>query len=253
MNLRSTFVASRNASAAANAIISRVQFAASNIEANRTNSILNVKWFTDSQVASYFNNWCPIRHHCNTTKGNSANAVYPSRQGFSVTNSTRMFVDINFILLKNRNDIRIANSIRRKPSSLGSQQLRLKTTSRKCDDLRSENPPESVATVEIDKTKSTSSMKRPGGKLPSLEEDNLRESTSRRRNRSIANMSRLERDKDMYEQIRQVSFRQKEQARIRTATNVYRALCGNLVICVGTNLLSTRFVSGKTSSLNLRI
>jgi hypothetical protein len=64
----------------------------------------------------------------------------------------------------------------------------------------------------------------------------IRESNSSRINRSIAITARLAKEKEMYEQIQQTSFMQKEQARIRTATNVYRALCGNLIICLGTKL-----------------
>jgi cell division protein YceG involved in septum cleavage len=59
------------------------------------------------------------------------------------------------------------------------------------------------------------------------------QSTTRRRNRSNAVFSGLDKDKEIYEHILKASLIQKEEARIRTATNVYRALCGNVVICVG--------------------
>ena len=59
------------------------------------------------------------------------------------------------------------------------------------------------------------------------------QSTARRRNRSNAVFSGLDKDKEIYEHILKASLIQKEEARIRTATNVYRALCGNVVICVG--------------------
>jgi hypothetical protein len=37
----------------------------------------------------------------------------------------------------------------------------------------------------------------------------------------------------MYQQVRRMQAKQKERARQKTATNVYRALCGNLVISAG--------------------
>lgn len=54
-----------------------------------------------------------------------------------------------------------------------------------------------------------------------------------RRLRSRAAILGVTNDKEQYEQILRVSLMQKEESRIRTATNVHRALCGNVVICLG--------------------
>ena len=51
--------------------------------------------------------------------------------------------------------------------------------------------------------------------------------SSGRIHRSIA----LSQDKDLYKKVRHTQALQKEQSRIRTATNIWRALCGNFIIC----------------------
>lgn len=59
---------------------------------------------------------------------------------------------------------------------------------------------------------------------------NQRRSTAAKRSRTFA----LDNDKELYKQIINVQVMQKERSRLKTASNVYRALLGNVIICTGT-------------------
>jgi hypothetical protein len=66
------------------------------------------------------------------------------------------------------------------------------------------------------------------------EEKRSASAATRRRNRSSAVMFGLEKEREMVEHVRKVSYNQKEQNRVRTLKKVNRSLMGNLVICAGT-------------------
>jgi hypothetical protein len=53
----------------------------------------------------------------------------------------------------------------------------------------------------------------------------------RKRQRLSDKFLALDPDQNLYKQIRHLQAINKEQARRKTANNVYRALCGNLIIC----------------------
>lgn len=66
--------------------------------------------------------------------------------------------------------------------------------------------------------------------------------TAAKRSRTFA----LDNDKELYEQIISTQIMQKEQSRLKTASNVYRALIGNVIICTGSS-----FCRQKPESPNL--
>jgi hypothetical protein len=85
------------------------------------------------------------------------------------------------------------------------------------------------------------------------EEKRSSAAAARRRNRSSAVMFGLEKEREMVEHVRKVSYTQKEQNRVRTAKNVNRALMGNVIICAGMYSLSEillQFLSTNSSFVN---
>jgi hypothetical protein len=68
----------------------------------------------------------------------------------------------------------------------------------------------------------------------SLHDDPFRLVVAERRDsRKIRMALDVDKEKEMFKQIRTAQINQKEQSRIKTAANVYRALVGNVIICVG--------------------
>jgi hypothetical protein len=57
-----------------------------------------------------------------------------------------------------------------------------------------------------------------------------RRSSAKKRSRTLA----LDSDKDLYQQIIDTQIMKREESRLKTRSNVYRALIGNVVICSGT-------------------
>lgn len=66
---------------------------------------------------------------------------------------------------------------------------------------------------------------------------NQRRSTAAKRSRTFA----LDNNKELYREIVSNQMMQKEKSRLKTASNVYRALIGNVVICTGA-FLSSAFI-----------
>jgi hypothetical protein len=56
-----------------------------------------------------------------------------------------------------------------------------------------------------------------------------RRSSAKKRSRTLA----LDSDKDLYQQIIDTQLMKREESRLKTRSNVYRALIGNVVICSG--------------------
>jgi len=88
--------------------------------------------------------------------------------------------------------------------------------------LKKETKEKEVKSMEPDFARNLS-----GDMKPPVKEPNQLKSR-RQRGRLIA----LDRDKEVYSQIRTLQRMQKEQSRLKTATNVHRALWGNVIICV---------------------